>query len=264
MVAPPRLDLYRQPSGGPACACEVPSEQEPFTAGCLVCGAELAYHAAPQDCTCHYCGQILPANARCARGHFVCDRCHSAGPAEIITRICLHGRERDAVALMQAIRTHPRFGMHGPEHHLLVPAVILAALRNAGQAVPDEGIRTALQRGKSVPGGACAFLGACGAAIGAGIAVSVLLEATPYNGRKRHLAQQVTQRALERIASFEAPRCCQRDSWLALQEASRYLEEVLGMTLEVDHTIACDQMSRNKECIQDRCPLWSRGLEGGP
>lgn len=249
LLTTPRIDIYRQPD-----ACRAP-----HGSGCLVCGAALTYLASPRADACHYCGRTVVADARCAEGHFVCDACHASDAVEVITQVCMHSRERDAVALMHAIRSHPRFGMHGPEHHALVPAVILVALRNAGQAVAEEQILTAIQRGQSIPGGACAFLGACGAAVGVGIAVSVLLEATPYAGRKRQCAQRATHRALERIASFEAPRCCQRDSWLALQEASRFLGENLGMTLRVDHGSTCDQSSRNKECIQDRCPLWSRG-----
>jgi hypothetical protein len=228
----------------------------------MVCGAELTYLESPRDSACHYCGRITPANAQCGRGHFVCDRCHGADAVEVIAQICLHSQEHDAVALMQAIRSHPRFGLHGPEHHSLVPAVILAALRNNGHAVPDDRISTAIQRGQSVPGGACAFLGACGAAVGTGVAVSILLGASPYDGRKRQLAQQATLQALERIASYEAPRCCQRDSWLALQEASRFLREHLGIELMVNHVITCDQVPRNKECIQDRCPLWPHGSRG--
>jgi len=236
--------------------------REAHRSGCMMCGAELIYLAIPVDCVCHFCGKTAPANARCVSGHFICDCCHTADPTAVIEQVCVHSREHDAVSLMQSIRVHPHFGVHGPEHHPLVPAVILAALRNQGQAIPDEGIRMAIQRGKAVPGGACAFMGACGAAIGVGIAVSILLEATPYEGRKRQLAQQATWRALERIASFEAPRCCQRDSWLALQEASRYLDEALGMTLVTGRPIACDQMSQNKECIRDRCPLWHTAVKG--
>lgn len=228
----------------------------PRRSGCLVCGAELIYLTVPVKAVCQCCGVLESANARCTQGHFVCDRCHGEEPGEIIMRVCLESREHDAVALMQSIRAHPRFGMHGPEHHALVPAVILAALRNAGWRIPDASIQDAVRRGQSVPGGACAFMGACGAAVGVGIAISVLLEATPYEGRKRQLAQQATQRALERIASLEAPRCCQRDAWLALQEASRFLQEILGKSLMVDHPIDCRQLVRNKECIQARCPLW--------
>lgn len=268
LLTTPQIEIYRQPDGArsePACAGSpdpdgdhqaVPAGGGLHKSGCMVCGADITYAEATRASACHYCGRLISSNAQCVHGHFVCDRCHGANAVEVVTQICLQSGERDAVALMQSIRAHPRFGMHGPEHHALVPAVILAALRNDGQVVPDDRILAAIQRGQSIPGGACAFLGTCGAAIGVGIAVSILLGASPYDGRKRQTAQQATRRALERIASLDAPRCCQRDSWLALQEASGFLRECLGLYLIVNQVIQCEQIARNKECIQDRCPLW--------
>lgn len=114
---------------------------------------------------------------------------------------------------MQHIRSHPSFPIHGPEHHALVPAVILTALRNSGAPVTDEQILTAIQRGQSVAGGACAFFGVCGAAAGADIAVSILTGATSLDGKKHRFVQQMTRSILGDIAAYDATRCCQRDSW---------------------------------------------------
>jgi hypothetical protein len=149
--------------------------------------------------------------------------------------------------------------MHGPEHHSLVPAVILAALRNGGESISDDQILTAIQRGETIVGGSCAFNGICGAASGVGIAVSVLQGATPYTGEKRQLAMQATCAVLEQIASSAAARCCQRESWLALTAASDFLEQEMGKTLQT-HSIQCEQFSRNKECIHSYCPLWPVGV----
>ena len=249
----------------PDCACflspeatpqETALSKEPHRSGCMVCGAELIYLETVQEKTCHYCGQVMPANAQCDNGHFVCDSCHRADAVEIITQVCLNSRELDAVALMQAIRSHPRFPLHGPEHHSLVPAIILTALRNAGHDITDAQIITGIERGQTIAGGACAFIGACGAALGVGIAFSVLLGANPYEGEKRQIVQRVTQKVLGKIASYNAPRCCQRDCWLALQEASTLLEEKLGKRLTVNYPMTCEQFSKNKECVHDQCPLW--------
>jgi len=226
--------------------------------GCMVCGAALVYFETNRDQTCHYCRQTVQANAACTNGHFVCDHCHSADAVEIIRNVCLQSQQADPVALMQVIRSHPRFPVNGPEHHAMVPAVILAALRNCGQSITDQQIITAIQRGQTIIGGSCAFLGACGAAIGVGIAVSLLLGATPYHGDKRQAAQQATQTALGRIASLNAPRCCQRDSWLALREASALFHEYTGIWLTVN-PFACEQFPKNKECINQQCPLWPFG-----
>ncbi len=251
----------------PTCACFTAPEEAPqhpppapetHRSGCMVCGEALVYLETNRDHTCHYCGLTMPANALCAAGHFVCDVCHGKAALDILKQVCLHSREPDAVALMQRIRSHPHFPVHGPEHHSLVPAVILAALRNAGEEVSEAHILTGIERGQTIAGGACAFFGACGAAIGVGIAFSVLTGANPYDGAKRQVIQQVTGRVLGDIAAFNAPRCCQRDSWLALQAASTLLSEKLKKTLSVGQPIVCNQFSKNKECIHSQCPLWPR------
>ncbi|MGD9277634.1 MAG: DUF5714 domain-containing protein [Desulfobacterales bacterium] len=249
----------------PTCACFVTLEEQTaphppalkaYRQGCMVCGAELIYAETIQSKSCHYCQQVKPSDAQCANGHFVCDACHSQDAVEIIKQVCLNTRERDVLRLMQTIRSHPHFGLHGPEHHSLVPAVILTALRNSGDDISDDRILTAIQRGQTIAGGACAFLGVCGAAIGVGIAFSILLQADPYKKDERQTVQQVTHRVLGKISSYTAARCCQRDVWLGLQEASRLLKEIMGKTLIVDQQIVCKQFRKNKECIRDQCPLW--------
>ncbi len=251
----------------PICACFVKPEKKvqdpastvvPRKGGCMVCGAELIYFEINKKIKCHYCGQVLSANAQCTNGHFVCDACHRADAVEIIKHLCLHSRETDAVTLMQTIRSHPNFRIHGPEHHSLVPAVILTSLRNAGTDITDDQIITGIERGQTVAGGACAFLGICGAAVGVGIAFSVLLAATPYGGDKRQFVQQVTHRVLGEIVHFDAPRCCQRDCWIALQAASKLVKDKFGKTLAIA-IIACEQFPNNKECIHNKCPLWPHG-----
>jgi hypothetical protein len=222
----------------------------------LVCGKALVYLDTNRDLTCHYCGKQASANARCTLGHFVCDACHSASAVDVLKQVCLKSGEADALALMQHIRSHPSFPVHGPEHHAMVPAVILTALRNSGTSVTDEQILTAIERGRTIAGGACAFFGACGAALGAGIAISLVIGATPLDGKKRQFIQQVTRSVLDEIAAYDAARCCQRDAWLAIRALSKLLADKMEITLKATAPIACSQFRENRECIRRQCPLW--------
>jgi MoaA/NifB/PqqE/SkfB family radical SAM enzyme/ubiquinone/menaquinone biosynthesis C-methylase UbiE len=249
----------------PTCACftapnqetePVPDAREPHLSGCMVCGGDLVYFDTNRNLACHYCGKQAAANARCTLGHFVCDACHSATAVEVLKQVCLKSEEEDALALMQHIRSHPSFPIHGPEHHAMVPAVILTALRNSGVSVTDDQISTAIERGRTIAGGACAFFGACGAALGAGIAISLITGATPLDGEKRRFIQQVTRSVLKEIAAYDAARCCQRDSWLAIRALSKLLAEKMGITLTAVAPIACSQFKGNRECIHQECPLW--------
>jgi hypothetical protein len=101
-------------------------------------------------------------------------------------------------------------------------------------------------------------MGACGAAVGVGIGFSTILGNNPYQGDRRQAVQQLVGRALARIAALEAARCCQRDCWLALQEASASSLELLGVHLPAEAPLACAQAAANQECLGASCPLLPR------
>ncbi len=224
---------------------------------CMVCGARLTYLERERAQRCHYCGEEKMANAVCAEGHFVCDACHGADAAQRMRELLLAATERDTVALLKRIRREASLPVHGPEHHMLVPGIVVIAFRNSGGRAGEAEFDSALQRGASIAGGACAFLGVCGAAAGMGTGFSVLLGATPYKARERQILQQAVAEALADIAALEAPRCCQRDCWIALRKAAEVSDRVLGVHLSADAPLSCDQFSLNQECIRQQCPLWT-------
>ena len=98
-------------------------------------------------------------------------------------------------------------------------------------------------------------MGICGAAIGVGVAISAILEATPLTPDLRSTAQKGTLTALELIADIKAARCCQRDSWLALQAAAEVSKETLGLRITADKHMVCSQMDSNQECMGRKCPV---------
>ncbi|ACS78921.1 DUF5714 domain-containing protein [Maridesulfovibrio salexigens] len=223
--------------------------------GCMVCGAELEYLTSYREMICAFCGETHEANGHCANGHFVCDKCHSEDGMEVLPHLLKSSTETDMIELLKKARSHPAIPMHGPEHHALVPGVITTAYRNCGGGIDDKVIDTAISRGAKVAGGFCGFMGVCGAAIGVGAAMSAILEATPLTASERSIAQKGTLAALKLIADIEAARCCQRDCWLALKAAAQVSEEVLGLRLQADAHILCDQMKNNKECMGRNCPV---------
>jgi hypothetical protein len=224
--------------------------------GCMVCGEPLTYLDNEQVVKCSFCGQPLPANAVCTSGHFVCDACHTKDGLVQIVHACLTTAETDMIALMATIRSHEAIPLHGPDHHALVPGVILATYRNLGGEVTDEMILRGVRRGRGVMGGACGFLGVCGSAVGVGIGFGIILNSSPLKAAQRQAVLTVTQRTLERIASYKAARCCQRDCWLALRAAAELSTEYLPVALQAETPLLCQQSDRNAECIADRCPLW--------
>ncbi|MBD3392575.1 MAG: methyltransferase domain-containing protein [Chitinivibrionales bacterium] len=225
---------------------------------CMMCGAPLAYFSDSRIMRCAACGRERPANASCENGHFVCDDCHSSDARGLIVSLCTESTETDPAALFSRIRSHPRFPVHGPEYHSLVPAAIVAAYRNAGGDVPESAIATAVERGATVAGGSCGFLGACGAALGAGTALSVILGGTPFRAEIRQKAMQITADILGRIAGYKAARCCNRDCLLAISRFVELSEKLLPVPLHMPMHPRCTQWHDNEHCIGKRCP-WLSG-----
>lgn len=224
--------------------------------GCMVCAAELVYANEAVEKSCYFCGSRQNTNSECCNGHFICDSCHQQEGIRVIRHICLNTKEKDMIALLSTIRSHPSVPMHGPEHHGMVPGVILAAFRNSGGDISRQTIGAGIDRGSNVPGGACGFWGSCGAAIGAGIAAALILDATPLTPNPRQQAQEFTARILSSISEITGGRCCQRETWLALSQTARLSAEFFSIRMHADSTLHCDQYQQNRECIRKQCPLW--------
>jgi hypothetical protein len=227
---------------------------------CAVCGAPLVYLTEAEPMTCALCGRTFSSRARCENGHFLCDSCHTKDAEEAAFLYCLHSSGRDPIALMQALMRLPAVHMHGPEHHFLVPCTLLCAYHNSGGKLGDlkAALKEAIARGKTVPGGMCGFYGACGAAVGAGIFLSVALDATPLSGDSFGLCNRITACALEKIGAVGGPRCCKRNSFLAIEAAAAFTAENLGVQMELPGKIRCAHSPKNAECLFGRCPYFPR------
>jgi SAM-dependent methyltransferase len=248
-----------------SCACFVPPATEGIAAkgqvpetGCLICAAPLVYLSDLTDKACAHCGIVESANAVCEEGHFICDSCHVRDPKEQIRAVCTTTRETDMIRLLEAVRSDSRFPMHGPEHHDLVSGVILATYRNLGGEITESDILAGIERGLCIPGGSCGFMGVCGAAVGVGIAFSIILGANPLTPKPRQTVQRVLSEVVSVLAAQEAARCCRRECLLALKEAARLSKDLLPVSLRAGEVSACEQHAGNAECIKAGCSFFSR------
>jgi len=259
---------------GESCCCAIPPEAKanlplkttkvptfslnPIKAmhNCMVCQAPLAYKKSEEEVSCYYCGTKQHSSVTCKEGHFVCDACHSKEALVVIEHICATSKECDMLKLFKQIREHPSIPKHGPEHHAMVPAIIVTAYKNSGGKLPENALKTALSRGSSIMGGACGFLGICGAASGVGIGFAILLEASPVAKKSRSVAQKVTHAVLGKIAEYEAARCCYREVWTALTLASQLSEKFLHVRLLAEVEVKCDQKKFNQYCYGKECPIF--------
>ena len=240
------------PAAGPAPLLSKPLKQP---AGCMLCGAALVYTRHREERRCTFCARNFLSNSSCENGHYVCDHCHAQDGIEVIRQVCLHTDETDLIRLFEQIRRHPAIPVHGPEYHAMVPGVILAVYKNLGGDISKEIIESGISRGGSVAGGFCGFMGICGAAVGVGVAFSLILDANPTKASERRIVQGVTQTVLKKIAALKAARCCQRDCWIALTTSVELSRNILPLALNADTRLACRQQHLNKECIGKACPL---------
>ena len=223
---------------------------------CLICGAPLVYFQEAREMECSLCHRKFPSNAQCEEGHFICDECHSKRGIEVVMEGCRKTPSKNPIAILQSLMEDPFVYMHGPEHHVMVGAALLAAYRNAGGELDlEQALAEMAQRGQQVPGGACGFWGCCGAAVSTGIFVSIVTGSSPLSGKSWGLCNEMTSRALASLAAVGGPRCCKRNSFLATIEAVKFAREKLGVSMELPEKIQCAFVPENQQCLRKKCPF---------
>ena len=221
---------------------------------CLICKAPLEYLAADIVMECEICHKRENSKTRCVNGHYVCSECHTQGLDSIIG-LCMEERSRDPVAIIEKMMAMPFCHMHGPEHHVMVGAALLTAYHNAGGDLAlHDALIEMMKRGKSVPGGACCFWGACGAGISAGMFVSIISHSTPLTNEPFALSHRMSARALGEIGEIGGPRCCKRDSFLSILAAVDFVKDNFAVEMEKPEVV-CRYSAQNNQCIGKRCPF---------
>jgi hypothetical protein len=181
-----------------------------------------------------------------------------AAEQDPVTALCLAETSRNPIEILEKLMSQPDCPMHGPTHHVLVGAALLTAYNNC---LPDSAkmdMEAALaevrERGEQVPGGACGYMGACGASISTGIFMSIVTRNTPFSTDTWRLCNLCTARALEQVAENGGPRCCKRDSYLSVLTAIDFVKEHLGVEMEKPE-VRCSRSQINEQCIGKKCPF---------
>ena len=227
---------------------------------CLICKAPLEYLTQSREMECAVCHKKELSKTRCVNGHYVCSDCHTQG-LDRIFGLCLAETSADPIAIVRRMMELPFCHMHGPGHHVMVGAALLTAYKNAGGTLDLEpALREMYDRGKAVPGGACGFWGACGAGVSTGQFLAIVTQSTPLAREPWGLSNRMTARALEAIGSAGGPRCCKRDSFLAILAAVDFVREHLGVVMERNMPV-CSYSPRNGQCIGRRCPFSAARLQ---
>ena len=224
------------------------------TEECLICKAPLEYLLQDEEMECAVCHRREASKTRCVNGHYVCSDCHTQGMDSILG-LCLAETSADPIAILRRMMDLPFCHMHGPEHHVMVgggPAHRIQKCRRHIGA--GEGPGGDVPPGKGGPRGACGFWGACGAGDQRGAVSGHRHRVHPSGGGALGLSNQMTARALDSIGKVGGPRCCKRDSFLAVLAAVDFVREHLEV--EMERTVPlCSYSAQNNQCIGGRCPF---------
>ena len=84
--------------------------------------------------------------------------------------------------------------------------------------------------------------------------MAIVTQSTPLAKEPWGLSNQMTAKALESIGKNGGPRCCKRDSWLAIHAAIDFCRA--HFAVEMTKTIpVCEFSEKNNQCIGKRCPF---------
>lgn len=172
-----------------------------------------------------------------------------------ITALCLIEKSKNPVEILLNLAKGLDCPVHNPVHHILVGSALLTAYKNAGGDIDlEKALEELKNRARQVPGGACGYWGACGAALSSGIFVSVVTGSTPLANEEWKLSNLMTAASLSAIGEVGGPRCCKRNSYIAITEAVKFAKEHLLVEMELNK-IKCIHFSENSQCIGARCPF---------
>ena len=163
--------------------------------------------------------------------------------------------------LLEEVMADPRCPAFGPLHHFVVGATLLACRRNAEAAFDREALLRAdleemAARSSYVPGATCARWGVCGAAASAGMAYAILRGNAPLREEGWQEGQLMVSELLALIARSGSPRCCKRDSRVAVAAAVPHFNAIGGPQMrETDVVPTCATFPQNSACMGADCPF---------
>ncbi len=225
---------------------------------CPICHAYLIELEAEELATCSFCSAVEETEYLCPNGHFQCEDCRMSNQTQILERVCLNTKSTDPIAIANLVMKHPSFNQYGVEHHELVAAVCLTAIRNLGaQNISGNKLKAAIKRGSKIPYGACGTMGTCGACVSAGVAMGVLTQSNYLKDKERNLTITTTANALLKLTELGGPRCCKFSTYASIISVWEIATNELVMNLPALN-VKCAFQGKLKECHLNKCPYYEQ------
>lgn len=164
----------------------------------------------------------------------------------------------DPVKIFKNMAEKDYISIHGPEHHVLDGACILAAFYNAGGKIDlDSSLKQIFSEGLRMPGAMCGLWGVCGAVTSIGAALAIIDKTGPLStdgSWGEHMS--FTSETIKELGQINGPRCCKRDAMTAFKHAIDYINSHYDVTLKYEGQ-QCGFSQLNQQCIKERCPFYA-------
>lgn len=174
---------------------------------------------------------------------------------------CLEHNGTNPAVFLESLFEMPECVAFGPMHHFLLGASLLTCYSNAlgdDKKALAANLDTLRTRSSAVPGAACALWGVCGAAVSAGMAYAIVAQNAPLKAEGWGEGQLMVSNIEQAIVAAGSPRCCKRDSRIAIDIATKVFEHDFGVVF--DHASRpekpCIVASKNTVCLHDECPFF--------
>jgi hypothetical protein len=184
---------------------------------------------------------------------------NEAQAINFIKEKCLNYIGKDPIELAVEIMNDEIIRMHGPEHHFLVPAVLTTCVHNHHNDKKSlkEKLEIADRRSKLETPRVCTFKkGSCGAAQGTGVFMSMFLERGELDEDAWSPSNSIITESLKVIDESNGPRCCKRDTYIAIETAAKFLRERFSVNLPVSEG-RCTFSLRNDDCGHEDCEYYN-------
>jgi hypothetical protein len=228
-----------------------------FNTECPVCTSKIMELEEPRQLDCFYCHDSFITGHVCTRSHFICDRCSNRDGWEIIKKYCKSSMDTNPLEMAQEIMTHMTIEDKSPHHHILVPAVLTAAVFNTLHKpdVKAEKLDKLFSEAVFEKKTHCNETGVCGAAASSGRIIEMISDEVQVSIDKWKFSNYMAANAVYAIADYMNTHCCKRDVLLSIKESVDYIAEHLKVYFMIDPNFNCKYPIPDGAECDDNCPF---------
>lgn len=175
---------------------------------------------------------------------------------KLIKEKLLEIKSNSPLYIARLIMNNDFVNMHGPEHHFIDGASLLAAMHNSGLDFDlEKALDLFAERSIKMPGAMCGYWGVCGSVTSVSAVFSILEGTGPLSNDENYSNHMsFTSSIISRMSKIGGPRCCKRNAYISIGEGIKYANEKYNLKMPVDN-VECDYSDKNLQCIKTRCPF---------